>query len=196
MLPATQVKVGQVILYNGEPCRVVKTLHITPGNWRGMVQMKLVNIKTGTGYENRFRSEDKLDLAPLEEHNLKYLYHQGDEYHFMNNESYDMVMLSLFESLSIVAMEAWLMGTPTLLNGRCEVLEYQSRQSNGGLYYYSYEEFASALTMLLDHDDLRAQLGRQGRAFVIANYSWDVILAKYRAVLETLTDDTPRGRDV
>lgn len=94
MLPATQVKVGQVILYNGEPCRVVKTLHITPGNWRGMVQMKLVNIKTGTGYENRFRSEDKLDLAPLEEHNLKYLYHQGDEYHFMNNESYDMVMLS------------------------------------------------------------------------------------------------------
>jgi elongation factor P len=94
MIPATQIKVGQVILYNGEPCRVVKTLHITPGNWRGMVQMKLVNIKTGTGYENRFRSEDKIDLAPLEEHNLKYLYHQGDEYHFMNTESYDMIMLS------------------------------------------------------------------------------------------------------
>ncbi len=94
MIPATQIKVGQVILYNGEPCRVVKTLHITPGNWRGMVQMKLVNVKTGTGYENRFRSEDKLDLAPLEEHNLKYLYHQGDEYHFMSNESYDMVMLT------------------------------------------------------------------------------------------------------
>ena len=107
-----------------------------------------------------------------------------------------LVMPSLFESLSIVAMEAWLMETPTLLNGRCEVLEYQSRQSNGGLYYYSYEEFASALAMLLDHDDLRAQLGRQGRAFVTANYSWDVILAKYRAVLETLTDDTHRGRDV
>ncbi len=107
-----------------------------------------------------------------------------------------LVMPSLFESLSIVAMEAWLMETPTLLNGRCEVLEYQSRQSNGGLYYYSYEEFASALTMLLDHDDLRAQLGRQGRAFVTANYSWDVILAKYRAVLDTLTDDTYRGRDV
>ena len=94
MLPATQVKIGQVIMFNGEPCRVVKTLHITPGNWRGMVQMKLVNIKTGTGYENRFRSEDKIDLAPLEEHSLKYSYHQGDEYHFMNTESYDMVMLS------------------------------------------------------------------------------------------------------
>ncbi len=94
MIPATQIKVGQVILYNAEPCRVVKTLHITPGNWRGMVQMKLVNIKTGTGYENRFRSEDKLELADLDEHNLKYLYHQGDEYHFMSTESYDMIMLT------------------------------------------------------------------------------------------------------
>jgi glycosyltransferase involved in cell wall biosynthesis len=98
-----------------------------------------------------------------------------------------LVNPSLFESLSIVAMEAWLMGIPTLLNGRCEVLEYQSRQSNGGLYYYSYEEFASALGMLLANEVLRNQLGSQGRAFVIANYSWDVILAKYQAVLETLT---------
>ncbi len=93
-LPATQIKVGQVVLYNGEPCRVAKTLHITPGNWRGMVQMKLVNIRTGTGYENRFRSEEKLDIADMEEHPLKYLYHQGDEYHFMNTESYEMMMLT------------------------------------------------------------------------------------------------------
>jgi len=93
MIPATQIKVGQVILYNGEPCRVVKTLHITPGNWRGMVQMKLVNVRTGTGYENRFRSEDKLELAEMEEHTLKYLYHTGDEYHFMSNETYEMMML-------------------------------------------------------------------------------------------------------
>ncbi|MCL4804074.1 MAG: glycosyltransferase [Anaerolineae bacterium] len=98
-----------------------------------------------------------------------------------------LVMPSLFESLSIVAMEAWLMETPTLLNGRCEVLEYQSRQSNGGLYYYSYEEFAMALTMLLDDEALRHRLGSQGRAFVTANYSWPVILAKYRAIIDTLT---------
>ena len=49
MIPATQIKVGQVILFNGEPCRVVKTLHITPGNWRGMVQMKLASVRTGQG---------------------------------------------------------------------------------------------------------------------------------------------------
>ena len=102
MIPATQIKVGQVILFNGEPCRVVKTLHITPGNWRGMVQMKLASVRTGTGYENRFRSEDKIDLAPMEEHNLKYLYHAGDEYHFMSNESYDLVMLTKEELGDVV----------------------------------------------------------------------------------------------
>jgi len=93
MLPATQIKVGHVILYNNEPCRVVKTLHITPGNWRGMVQMKMVSLRSGKGYENRFRSEDNVDLADMEEHNLKYLYRQGDEYHFMSSESYEMIML-------------------------------------------------------------------------------------------------------
>jgi elongation factor P len=93
MIPATQIKVGQVILFNGEPCRVVKTLHITPGNWRGMVQMKLSSLRTGKGTENRFRSEDSVELADMEEHTLKYLYHQGEEYHFMSSETYEMMML-------------------------------------------------------------------------------------------------------
>jgi glycosyltransferase involved in cell wall biosynthesis len=97
-----------------------------------------------------------------------------------------LLMPSLYESLSLVAMEAWLMGVPTLVNAQCEVLKSQTRRSNGGLYYYSYDEFAGGLQRLLDDAALRAQLGRQGRAFVAANYSWEVIMAKYRAILETL----------
>jgi glycosyltransferase involved in cell wall biosynthesis len=97
-----------------------------------------------------------------------------------------LMMPSLYESLSMVALEAWLMETPTLLNGRCEVLKYQCRRSNGGLYYYTYEEFATALQVLLDDPGLRAQLGRQGRAFVAAHYDWDIVMAKFQAVLETL----------
>lgn len=97
-----------------------------------------------------------------------------------------LVMPSLYESLSLVAMEAWLMGVPTLVNGQCAVLKSQTRRSNGGLYYYSYDEFAAGLQRLLDDAPLRAQLGRQGRAFVAANYSWEVVMAKYRAILETL----------
>lgn len=98
-----------------------------------------------------------------------------------------LMMPSLYESLSMVALEAWLMETPTLLNGRCEVLKFQCRRSNGGLYYYTYDEFAAALAVLLDNPGLRAQLGRQGRAFVAANYDWDIVMAKFQAVLETLT---------
>lgn len=103
-----------------------------------------------------------------------------------------LIMPSLYESLSMVAMEAWLMEVPTLVNGHCEVLKLQSRRSNGGLYYYTYDEFAVALKLLLDDATLRGRLGRQGRAFVAANYSWDIVMAKYRAVLETLIQ-TPTG---
>lgn len=98
-----------------------------------------------------------------------------------------LVMPSLYESLSMVSLEAWLMERPVLLNGRCDVLKYQCRQSNGGLYYHTYDEFALALQTLLDAPDLRARLGRQGRAFVAARYDWDIVVAKYRAVLDVLT---------
>lgn len=94
MIAATQLKVGMVIMHNGKPHRVTNVLHVTPGNWRGMVQTRLVNIETGSNTEHRFRSEDKVDRAPLEEHNLQFSYRAGDEFHFMNTESYEMVSLS------------------------------------------------------------------------------------------------------
>ncbi|MEW5986481.1 MAG: glycosyltransferase [Chloroflexota bacterium] len=95
-----------------------------------------------------------------------------------------VVVPSLYESLSMLALEAWLMGRPVLVNGGCQVLKDQCRQSNGGLYYTSYEEFAAGLTTLLERPDLRAQLGDQGRRFALAQYSWEVVLAKYRAILD------------
>ena len=81
------------------------------------------------------------------------------------------------------AAEAWLMETPTLVNGNCKVLKQQTRSSNGGLYYYTYDEFSTALQLLLDDVGLRRQLGRQGRSFVAANYEWELVMAKFTAVL-------------
>ena len=94
MIAATQLKVGMVIMHNGKPHRVTNVLHVTPGNWRGMVQTRLVNIETGSNAEQRFRSEDKLEKANMEQHSLQFSYRAGDEYHFMNTESYEMVSLS------------------------------------------------------------------------------------------------------
>ncbi|HYM80218.1 MAG TPA: elongation factor P [Candidatus Limnocylindria bacterium] len=93
MIVATQLKVGNVIMHNGRPHRVTNVLHVTPGNWRGMVQTRLVNIETGSNAEHRFRSEDKVERANLEEHSLQFSYRAGDEYHFMNTESYEMIPL-------------------------------------------------------------------------------------------------------
>ncbi|MCA9874953.1 MAG: glycosyltransferase family 4 protein [Ardenticatenaceae bacterium] len=95
-----------------------------------------------------------------------------------------VVMPSLYESLSMIVLEAWLMGQPVLVNGRCAVLKNQCRRSNGGLYYTSYEEFALALQQLLSDPDLRKRLGRQGQRFAEAEYHWDTILDRYRQLLD------------
>ena len=73
-----------------------------------------------------------------------------------------------------------------LVNGFSEVMKYQCRQSNGGLYYGNYDEFELALTRILDDPQLAAQMGRQGRKFVQERFNWDVILAKFQALFEAL----------
>ena len=94
MIPATQIKKGMVIIHNGELHQVVSFHHVTPGNWRGMVQTKLRNLKTGSIIENRFRSEDRIDRATLEQHEMEYLYQDGDQFCFMNTETYEQVFLN------------------------------------------------------------------------------------------------------
>lgn len=93
MIPATQIKKGMVIIHNGELHQVVSFHHVTPGNWRGMVQTKLRNLKTGSIFENRFRSEDRVDRAVMEQHEMEYLYQDGDQFCFMNTETYEQVFL-------------------------------------------------------------------------------------------------------
>jgi len=93
-IPATQLKVGMHIVHNGELHRVTSVMHVTPGNWRGMVQTKLMRVSTGTQVEHRFRSADTVDRATLEQHELQYLYRSGDDYTFMNTENYEMTNLS------------------------------------------------------------------------------------------------------
>lgn len=82
-----------VLEYNGGLWRVMTITHITPGNWRGMVQSKLRNIKTGTQTENRFRSEDRVERVILDQIQMEFLYKEGDQYHFMNTETYDQITL-------------------------------------------------------------------------------------------------------
>lgn len=92
-MPATQIRRGHVILFNGEPHRVLDFHHHTPGNLRAMVQTKMRNLKTGTTVEHRFRAADTVERATLSTHELQYLYSDGHHFNFMNNENYEMIEL-------------------------------------------------------------------------------------------------------
>jgi len=94
MIQATQLKKGMCIKHDGDLYRVVTTQHITPGNWRGMVQTKIRSLKTGSMAEHRFRSEDRIERAILDETEMEYLFRDGDMYTFMNNESFEQLSLS------------------------------------------------------------------------------------------------------
>ena len=93
LIPATQLRVGMLITYQNELHRVTNVVHVTPGNWRGMVQTKLRNLRSGTQTENRFRSEDKVERVTLEQHEMEFLYQSDDHYHFMNTESFEQIAL-------------------------------------------------------------------------------------------------------
>ena len=87
------------------------------------------------------------------------------------------------ESLSLVALEAWSVGTPVVVNGRCDVLRGQCRRANAGLWYESYEEFREVLTLLLRDPGLGARLGAAGRRFVDDACRWDTVEAQYRRLV-------------
>ena len=93
MIQATQLRVGMAILHEGNLCRVLSILHLTPGNWRGMVQTKLRNLKSGNSFDYRFRSEDRVEKADLEQHEMEFLYASGEEFNFMNTDSYEQVAI-------------------------------------------------------------------------------------------------------
>ena len=89
--PATQIRRGMVLVFEGDPCRIIEFRHHTPGNLRAMVQAKLKNLRTGNSFEHRFRAADTVEKASMETHDLEFLYQGGDTYHFMNTENYDQL---------------------------------------------------------------------------------------------------------
>jgi elongation factor P len=74
--------------------RVLDVQHVTPGNLRGFVRVKLRNIRNGTLSDQKLRSEDSIERATLDEREMQYLYHEGEDYHFMDTSSYEQIHIS------------------------------------------------------------------------------------------------------
>ncbi len=100
-----------------------------------------------------------------------------------------LIMPSYFESLSMVALEAWAMGKPVLANGRCDVLRGQAVRSNAGLYYDNYGEFVEAVRVLDGAPNVAATLGQNGSRFFRTHYAWPVVERKYLEMFERLAGE-------
>ncbi len=94
MISATQMRPGMVIKFNNELHSVFSVTHRTPGNLRGFVQAKMRNLRSGNMTEHRFSSEDRVEKAALEEHDMEYLYDDGEYFYFMNSENYEQMHLT------------------------------------------------------------------------------------------------------
>ncbi|MBI4913739.1 MAG: elongation factor P [Acidobacteria bacterium] len=90
---ATQVRVGMIINFEGELCRVTSVEHQTPGNLPARIVTKMKRLKDGINRENRFGSSDRIDKASLEQHQMEFLYEDGDRIVLMNNENYEQIEL-------------------------------------------------------------------------------------------------------
>ena len=94
MISATHLRPGMVIKFNKELFSVFKMEHRTPGNLRGFVQVKMRKLSSGSMMEHRFSSEDKVERASLEQHEMEFLYSDSEGYHFMNTKTYEQIQLS------------------------------------------------------------------------------------------------------
>jgi elongation factor P len=93
-LKATQLRPGMVIQHEGQLFSVFSTEHRTPGNKRGSMQTRMKNLRTGAIIDYRFRAEEFVDRAILDEVEFEYLYHEGDEYYFMNTQTYEQMQMT------------------------------------------------------------------------------------------------------
>ena len=93
MIPATKIRKGMIIIYEGAPHRVLEFRHHTPGNLRAMVQTKLRKLTTGGSADVRFRAGDVVEKASLEQHQMEYLYSDDQMHYFMNSENFEQVAL-------------------------------------------------------------------------------------------------------
>jgi glycosyltransferase involved in cell wall biosynthesis len=124
-------------------------------------------------------------LMPLpEDPSVRFAGLLSDRERFQALEAASVVIVpSPFESLSLLALEAFAVGTPVLANARSEVVVDHCRRSNAGLYYADRDEFGECLRLLVADDRLREAMGRNGRAYIRENYRWDIIMNKFERLI-------------
>jgi len=108
-IQATRLRKGMLIRLGDHLFRVLDLTHFTPGNKRGFVQSKLRNVRAGTLTDHKFRSEDDVERATLDEREMQYLYHDGDMYYFMDTTTFEQIHIpseSIGDAASYIVADA------------------------------------------------------------------------------------------
>ncbi|HZR25441.1 MAG TPA: glycosyltransferase family 4 protein [Vicinamibacterales bacterium] len=207
-VPGVVVGVGSEVAQNPQPSRFRQKYNI-----RGPFAIYVGRIDQNKGCKELFTFfqgyagdyADKLSLVlignsllPIPEHpRIRHLGFVDDSDKFDAMAAADLlIMPSYFESLSMVALEAWALGKPVLANGKCDVLKGQCLRSNAGIFYENYAEFVETLHAIESNRWLAGALGRNGRQFFKDNYDWPVIERKYLDMFARLKKETPPTRTI
>ena len=91
-MPTTSdIKNGVVLLQDGKRMKVLEFLHVKPGKGNAFVRTKLRDLQSGKIIEKRFNAGAKIELIRIEAKEMQYLYKDGDNHVFMDNQTYDQV---------------------------------------------------------------------------------------------------------
>ncbi len=156
-------------------------------------------------YFQRFKAESVNDLQLVlaghaemvlpESADIRYLGYISDDDKF-DAMSGAMAVLSpgRYESLSMLALEGWMVERPIVCNGASPVVAGMCRRSNGGLYYQNQAEFSEIVRLLLARPNIQLRLGQNGRRFVLDTYTWEAVIEKYVRMIETVVQRDWNGK--
>jgi|SRR5690554_341584 len=93
MANTSDIRNGLCIRHNNDIFKIVEFLHVKPGKGPAFVRTKLKSLTTGKTLDNTFSAGHKIDVVRVETHTYQYLYNEGDDFHFMNTETFDQITL-------------------------------------------------------------------------------------------------------
>ena len=93
-IQATRLRKGNLIKLGNDLFRIMDLQHMTPGNKRGFIQARMRNIRTQALSDQKFRAEEDIERATLDEREMQYLYNDGDHFYFMDTSTYDQIHIS------------------------------------------------------------------------------------------------------
>lgn len=91
---ATEIRKGQILRFNGKIVRVTSAKHITPGKGVACMQVSMKDIQSSSNINQRFRSDDKIEIVEVRNKKMQYLYQDADQYVFMDPENFEQLFLS------------------------------------------------------------------------------------------------------